>query len=123
MYGGITEYVHRIGRTARIGNQGLATSFYNDRNEDLAQDLVNILVECECEVPDFLSHLSPEEGEKPQFDDNSDDEAEGGDSGGDGAWGGSGDANGGAPVADDGFQAADDGFNADGGAPAAASDW
>ena len=35
MYGGINEYVHRIGRTARIGHQGLATSFYNDRNENL----------------------------------------------------------------------------------------
>ena len=45
MYGGISEYVHRIGRTGRIGNQGLATSFYNDRDEDLAQALVNILVE------------------------------------------------------------------------------
>ncbi|EME38786.1 hypothetical protein DOTSEDRAFT_180684 [Dothistroma septosporum NZE10] len=134
IYGGITEYVHRIGRTARIGNQGLATSFYNDRNEDLAQDLVNILVECDCEVPDFLSHLAPEEGAEPQFDDDSDDEAEGGEAGGDGgAWGGSGDGDGGAPVVDGwgggpsggeakgGFQAADDGFKTNG--DAGASDW
>ena len=44
-HGGIGEYVHRIGRTARIGNMGQATSFYNDRNEDLAPALVNILLE------------------------------------------------------------------------------
>ena len=71
--------MHRIGRTARIGHQGLATSFYNDRNEDIAQDLVNVLVECDCSVPDFLSHLVPEEGATLQFDDDTDDEAEDGD--------------------------------------------
>ncbi|KAK5000304.1 hypothetical protein LTR66_000836, partial [Elasticomyces elasticus] len=33
--GGIHVYVHRIGRTGRIGNKGLATSFYNERDEHL----------------------------------------------------------------------------------------
>lgn len=69
-HGGIQEYIHRIGRTARIGHQGLATSFYNDRNEDIAQDLVNTLIECDCRVPDFLQHLVPEDG-KVIFDDDS----------------------------------------------------
>lgn len=32
----IEEYVHRIGRTGRMGNLGLATSFFNDRNRNLA---------------------------------------------------------------------------------------
>ncbi|KAL2391667.1 hypothetical protein ABEF95_000082, partial [Exophiala dermatitidis] len=32
---GRNEYVHRIGRTARIGNEGLATSFYNEKDEGL----------------------------------------------------------------------------------------
>ena len=127
MYGGINEYVHRIGRTARIGHEGLATSFYNERNEDIAQELVNVLVECECEVPDFLSHLKPEEGGAIQFDDDTDDEAEVemGD-----AAGGFGD-DGGAPVAaawgadptpaaDTGFSADAGGFSADGGAATAA---
>ncbi|KAI7348756.1 hypothetical protein KC354_g13464 [Hortaea werneckii] len=45
-YGGIDEYIHRVGLTARIGYHGLATSFYNDRNEELAQDLVKVLLEC-----------------------------------------------------------------------------
>ena len=76
-YGGIREYVHRIGRTARIGHQGLATSFYNDRNDDIAQDLVKVLVECECSVPDFLQEHLPEEGQALTFDDDTDEEAAG----------------------------------------------
>jgi len=32
----IDEYVQRIGRTGRVGNRGLATSFYNQGNEALA---------------------------------------------------------------------------------------
>ncbi|CAI2173831.1 16065_t:CDS:10 [Funneliformis geosporum] len=39
----IDEYVHRIGRTARVGNQGLATTFYNERNSEIAPELVKIL--------------------------------------------------------------------------------
>ncbi|KAI6851553.1 DEAD/DEAH box RNA helicase [Hortaea werneckii] len=73
MYGGIDAYIHRIGRTARIGHPGLATSFYNERNEDLAQDLVKVLIECECEVPNFLAHLIPEDG-KVEWEDDTDDE-------------------------------------------------
>ena len=33
----IDEYVHRIGRTGRVGNRGLATSFYNQSNEVIAE--------------------------------------------------------------------------------------
>lgn len=113
MYGGISEYTHRIGRTARIGNKGLATSFYNDRNEDIAQDLVNVLVECDQTIPEFLEHLKPEDGAVPAFDDNSDDEAEAGE---EAAWGGDDDAGGEVVAAveapaEDGSKA-DDGFKA-----------
>ena len=40
---GIDDYVHRIGRTGRVGNPGLATSFY-DKSTDgvLAKDLVKV---------------------------------------------------------------------------------
>ncbi|KAI5779122.1 P-loop containing nucleoside triphosphate hydrolase protein [Geopyxis carbonaria] len=56
----IDEYIHRIGRTARIGNHGLATTFYNSNNEDIAPDLVKILLECKQIVPDFLQSYVPE---------------------------------------------------------------
>ncbi|KAI9660353.1 MAG: hypothetical protein M1821_009703 [Bathelium mastoideum] len=59
-FGGIHEYVHRIGRTARIGNEGMATSFFNDRNEDIAEDLAKLLVEAKQELPDFLKDKAPE---------------------------------------------------------------
>ena len=40
----IDEYVHRIGRTGRLGNKGKATSFYDSgANRDLASNLVRIL--------------------------------------------------------------------------------
>jgi ATP-dependent RNA helicase DDX3X len=78
MHGGITEYIHRIGRTARIGNKGKATSFYGDRDEELAQPLVNILLESGSPVPDFLEHLIPEGGVATFEDDASDDEEDAG---------------------------------------------
>lgn len=51
----IEEYVHRIGRTGRVGNLGKATSFY-DSGEDqpLAKALLKILQEAHQEVPDWL---------------------------------------------------------------------
>jgi ATP-dependent RNA helicase DDX3X len=33
----IDEYVHRIGRTGRVGNRGLATSFFNSGNDAIAE--------------------------------------------------------------------------------------
>ena len=41
----IEEYVHRIGRTGRMGNLGLATSFFNDKNRNLTKDLVELILE------------------------------------------------------------------------------
>jgi hypothetical protein len=48
------EYIHRIGRTARVGKSGLATSFYNDRSEAIAPELTKLLKECKQQIPDFL---------------------------------------------------------------------
>jgi ATP-dependent RNA helicase DDX3X len=78
-HGGIQEYVHRIGRTARIGNVGLATSFYNEKNEDIAQALVRILLETNQVVPDFLEAYKPEDETKLDFDDDTDHEEDGDD--------------------------------------------
>jgi ATP-dependent RNA helicase DDX3X len=100
-YDGITEYVHRIGRTARIGNEGKATSFYNDRNEDIAEDLVKILLESKQVVPEFLEQFKPADPDTIEWRDGSDDESDdglgsgsgfGGDTGGFGDGGLGGDA-------------------------------
>ncbi|KAF9930148.1 hypothetical protein FBU30_000816 [Linnemannia zychae] len=56
----IDDYVHRIGRTARAGNQGLATTFYNDQDYEIAPQLVRLLIECEQDVPEFLREFIDE---------------------------------------------------------------
>lgn len=51
----IDEYVHRIGRTGRVGNRGKATSFFDSETDSaLAGDLVKILNQAGQEVPDWL---------------------------------------------------------------------
>jgi ATP-dependent RNA helicase DDX3X len=78
------------GRTARIGNEGLASSFYNNKDEPIAEALVKILLESGQEIPDFLADRKPAEGELLVFDDDSgaDDDEEEGTGKGDDAWGG-----------------------------------
>lgn len=42
--GTIEDYIHRIGRTGRIGNKGLATAFFQrDKDLGLARALVKVL--------------------------------------------------------------------------------
>lgn len=50
----IDDYVHRIGRTGRAGNTGLATAFFNSDNGNIVKGLVDILTEANQEVPQFL---------------------------------------------------------------------
>jgi ATP-dependent RNA helicase DDX3X len=72
----------------------LATSFYNDKDEPIAEALIKILLECGQEIPDFLEGQKPADGEPLVFDDDSggdDDEEEGAGDGGD-AWGNGNDA-------------------------------
>ena len=55
----IDEYIHRIGRTGRIGNKGKAISFFaRDKDENLARALVKILAESEQVVPDWLEEVA-----------------------------------------------------------------
>ncbi|GFT99342.1 probable ATP-dependent RNA helicase DDX4 [Nephila pilipes] len=52
----IDEYVHRIGRTGRVGNLGKATSFYDpDVDRTLARSLKKILIDAQQPIPDWLS--------------------------------------------------------------------
>jgi len=51
----IDEYVHRIGRTGRVGNTGCATSFYDSKEDGgLATALLDILTEAQQTVPNWL---------------------------------------------------------------------
>uniref|UniRef100_A0A1L8ED58 RNA helicase n=1 Tax=Haematobia irritans TaxID=7368 RepID=A0A1L8ED58_HAEIR len=53
----VEEYVHRIGRTGRMGNLGVATSFFNDKNRNICADLVELLIETKQELPSFLEDM------------------------------------------------------------------
>lgn len=53
--GDVDDYVHRIGRTGRAGNTGVATSFFNRDNYNIAKGLVEILSESNQDIPDFLN--------------------------------------------------------------------
>lgn len=56
----VEEYVHRIGRTGRMGNLGLATSFFNDKNRNLTRDLIELLIETKQELPAWLENMGIE---------------------------------------------------------------
>ncbi|KAI0172471.1 DEAD-domain-containing protein [Hypoxylon sp. FL1284] len=76
-HGGIKEYIHRIGRTGRIGFTGIATSFYTDRDESIGPELVLTLMDTQQDVPDFLQQYIPEGVDPKNFkieDDKSDEE-------------------------------------------------
>ncbi|KAG8035056.1 hypothetical protein G9C98_001546 [Cotesia typhae] len=51
----IDDYVHRIGRTGRVGNRGKATSFYTPENDDkMVADLIKVLTQAGQEIPEFF---------------------------------------------------------------------
>jgi len=51
----VDEYVHRIGRTGRVGNLGKATSFIDTEGDgDVMPKLVDMLTKVGVEVPEFL---------------------------------------------------------------------
>ncbi|KAK9463598.1 DEAD-box ATP-dependent RNA helicase [Lipomyces oligophaga] len=58
----IDDYVHRIGRTGRAGNTGLATAFFNRSNKGVVRELIDILREANQEVPQFLEDVLAESG-------------------------------------------------------------
>jgi ATP-dependent RNA helicase DDX3X len=58
----IDDYVHRIGRTGRAGNTGIATAFFNRGNRGVVRDLIDLLKEAHQEVPSFLENIAREGG-------------------------------------------------------------
>ena len=53
----IEDYIHRIGRTGRVGNKGKAISFYNENNKQIGQALVNELKKAGQKIPEFLEEF------------------------------------------------------------------
>lgn len=53
----IDDYIHRIGRTGRAGNIGIATSFVNDDNRNIFKDLLATLEECNQAIPPWFLNL------------------------------------------------------------------
>ena len=53
----IEDYIHRIGRTGRVGNKGKAISFYNENNKQIGQALVNELKKSGQKIPQFLEEF------------------------------------------------------------------
>ena len=54
----VEEYICRIGRTWRMGNLGLATSFFNESNRSLVTDLAALIMETNQELPSWLKTMS-----------------------------------------------------------------
>jgi ATP-dependent RNA helicase DDX3X len=53
----IDDYVHRIGRTGRVGNIGHALSLMNEKNRNIARELLELLEENQQELPRFLERM------------------------------------------------------------------
>ncbi|KAI0331655.1 ATP-dependent RNA helicase ded-1 [Cubamyces sp. BRFM 1775] len=56
----IDDYVHRIGRTGRAGNVGIATAFFNRGNRNIVRDLLELLREANQDVPNWLETVAHE---------------------------------------------------------------
>jgi ATP-dependent RNA helicase DDX3X len=54
----IDDYVHRIGRTGRVGNTGLAFAFMNEKNRPIARDLLDLLTDAHQEIPPWLATMA-----------------------------------------------------------------
>ncbi|CAI5738630.1 unnamed protein product [Peronospora destructor] len=54
----IDDYVHRIGRTGRVGNIGYALSMMNEKNRNIAREMYELMSENEQEIPAFLDQMA-----------------------------------------------------------------
>lgn len=53
----IEDYVHRIGRTGRAGDKGLAIAFMTDQDKSVSRGLVKVLERCNQEMPAELNDI------------------------------------------------------------------
>ena len=54
----IDDYVHRIGRTGRAGHEGLATAFISSNEGPILNDLRDLLIQSNQEVPDWFDSMT-----------------------------------------------------------------
>ena len=54
---GVEDYVHRIGRTGRAGNKGMAYTFFTDSDKKTATQLVEVLKKADQEIPPELQAM------------------------------------------------------------------
>lgn len=53
----IDSYVHRIGRTGRAGKKGVAVAFFNEKNKNIVDEMVELMDEAKQNTPDWLRAL------------------------------------------------------------------
>ncbi|KAI8087698.1 P-loop containing nucleoside triphosphate hydrolase protein [Gilbertella persicaria] len=61
----IDDYVHRIGRTGRAGNTGIATAFFTHGNRFLSSELVKLLQGASQQVPGWLQSKADDPENSP----------------------------------------------------------
>ncbi len=61
----LVDYIHRIGRTGRMGNKGLALSLLLPSDEPLFPDLARYLRENKLNIPEFITHAILENDTTP----------------------------------------------------------
>ena len=53
----IEDYVHRIGRTGRVGNSGIAISFVNEGNKPIIKDMYLLMKKLNQEIPSWFENM------------------------------------------------------------------
>ncbi|RKP10431.1 P-loop containing nucleoside triphosphate hydrolase protein [Thamnocephalis sphaerospora] len=53
----VQSYIHRIGRTGRAGRSGEAVTFFTNDDADFLRNIVNVMKESGCDVPEWMLSL------------------------------------------------------------------
>lgn len=61
----LDAYIHRIGRTGRCGDKGVAVSFINDNNKNIVKSLFNLLKGQNQEIPEWFERMYKNVGNFP----------------------------------------------------------
>lgn len=51
------SFVHRVGRTGRAGEKGLAISFFTKEDVPIVRKMAELLKESKCKVPEWLFQI------------------------------------------------------------------